>query len=962
MGRRTLEEVESLAAKILRLYFCESDMEFMISTFAKDIVWLGAGERQKAEGREAVTAYFRSGKDEMVPFEMFDEKFETLELGSDVYLCEMVSWLRSRQESGTYLNLQQRCTFIFRDVGDHLETVHIHNSVPYSDIHDDELFPMEAGKAEYEKLTEALMQREQDFERQTLFLKQLYNSVPCGILQFSVDQEHKIITINPMVWQFYGFESEEQFRKKIHNPLQLVMDEDKEWISSILSSLTLTSPPITYRRRCIREDRSVAWISVVMCRIENADGLEVVQAVVTDITEQRKLEIAQEQERLLENRSLRTAICTAYPLIMSLNLTKDTYNCFVGDENSYPFAPLGSYSEMVRYCKELIYPSYQEDYSETFSREEMLQKFAEGEQEIYMEFQELGVDGVYHWISCHVINVENPFNQDVMAIGMIKLLDNQRSEKARQEQLLRDALASAKAANRAKSDFLSRMSHDIRTPMNAIIGMSTIGQLKLEDQKSIQDCFRKIDASSKYLLSLINDILDMSKIEMGKMEIAHDYFDFAQFIEELNQIIYPQTKELGLDYEMYCGDLLEQHYIGDSLRMKQILMNLLSNALKFTKQGGQIRVDIREKKRTNGFSYLQFTVKDTGIGMSEAFKEKIFQPFEQEAPGNARNNVGSGLGLSIVYNLAQLMGGSIEVDSRKNEGTSFSVTVPFELVSDDAEKEWERKRQELLKGLEVLVVDDDPCVGKQTAVLLDDIGAHTVWVDSGSRAVEEVKLAIQEDCLYDIAMIDWKMPGIDGVETARRIRGLVGPDTMIIMITAYDWSDIEEEARQAGVDYFITKPLFRTTVYDTFSKLDKKVAAPPVKAQWNEELVGKRVLLVEDNELNLEIAETILEMNGLLVDGAENGKEAVDRFISEEPGTYFAVLMDIRMPVMNGLEATRTIRNLEREDARTIPILAMTANAFEEDKIQAYEAGVDGYLVKPLDVELLLAELVRFLC
>lgn len=558
--------------------------------------------------------------------------------------------------------------------------------------------------------------------------------------------------------------------------------------------------------------------------------------------------------------------------------------------------------------------------------------------------------------------MENPIGDDVLTICLIKFLDELRQEQARQEQLLRDALASAQAASRAKSDFLSRMSHDIRTPMNAVIGMSTIGQIKLNDPQTVKDCFQKIDTSSKYLLSLINDILDMSRIETDKMEVAHELFDFSAFVEEINQIIYPQTQEREISYEMRHREPLESHYIGDSLRMKQILMNLLSNALKFTQPGGSVCVEIAEEKRTNGYAYIQFVIEDNGIGMSEEFMNRLFQPFEQESPGNARNNVGSGLGLSIVYSLVQLMGGTISVTSRKQEGSRFTVTIPFQLVTDNAEKEWERKRQNLLKGFQVLVVDDDPAVGRQTALILDDIGANTHWVEAGIHAVREVEYAIAENWMFDIAMIDWKMPGMDGIETARRIRRLVGPDTMIIMITAYDWCGIEEEAREAGIDYFIAKPLLRSVIYDTFLKLDKKETQEPSEPDLQTQesvLAGSRILLVEDNELNQEIAKTILEMNGAEVDVAENGMAAIDCFRSHTAGTYQAILMDIRMPVMDGLDAARGIRTLSCEDSASIPILAMTANAFEEDRRKAFEASMNGYLIKPLDVNALIHELEK---
>lgn len=829
----TLTEVEELARKILRTYFCDSDMEFMISTFADDIIWLGGGEMQKAEGKEAVAAFFRMGKSTMIPCDMTDEVYHTLDLGNGIFLCEGVSHLQNKPQSESFLSLQQRITFVFRETETGLETIHIHNSVPYTAIRKDELFPVEAGREELDRLRDALNIKNQEYEHQTQFLERLYNTLPCGIVQFSTEHDHDILAANPMAWKYYGYNSEADYRADTVSALDRVEEKDRDRIRSIIASLKLNGNTATYRRRCLQNNGKTAWINVVMGRIVNSNGVEVIQAVFTDITEQMRLEKAQEQAHILENRSLRTAIYTVYPLIMRINLTQNTYNCFVNEQPVYRLPETGCYSDLINETIPQVYPSYQEDFAATFQPKEILRRFSEGEQEIYMELQQMGADNQYHWMSQHVIYVENPFDNNVLAIQMVKLLDAQRREQAHQEQILRDALVSANAANRAKSDFLSRMSHDIRTPMNAIIGMSAIGQLKSYDVQTVLDCFRKIDASSKYLLSLINDILDMSKIETNKMEIAHEPFEFNRFLEEVNQIIYPQTLEQGVSYEMKRTGSLEDCYIGDALRVKQVLMNLLSNALKFTPSDGRIGMDIKEASRNNGYAYVQFIVWDTGIGISKEFMKRIFQPFEQEDPGNARNNVGSGLGLSIVYNLVQLMGGTITVDSKKNEGSSFTVILPFRLSPDHCA----------------------PC------------------------------------------------------------RQLPKPK-------AYPVKEENVSDRQG--------------------------------------IAGLHILLVEDNDLNREIAETLLAMNGAVVDTAQNGAIAVECFQNAAPDTYQVILMDIRMPVMDGLETTRQIRAMNRPDAARIPILAMSANAFEEDKKQAYAAGMNGYMVKPLDVRILIEELRKY--
>lgn len=675
------QRVEAYASLILRRYFCESDVEFLISTFDDDIVWLGAGPQQKAEGKEAVAACFREGKEDLAPCHMYGEQYVTRALTEEYFFCEGESWIQPREETGLYFKTHQRITFIFRLDRDKNEliTVHIHNSVDFSDIQQGELFPVQAGKEAYRKLEETLANKDRQIElmlsqlpggmlicredeqysvkwisdalchllgyigpeefdeftggccrgfilsedytamrqqaeasleergtynveyrvakkdgsqfwvsdmgkkvtdeegeeviycfigdisekkerelqaqlagreaaRQARFLTQLYNSIPCGILQFEPEPPHHIVNFNRRVWEFYGYHSEEDYMKELYNPLLMALEHDRDKIESKIRSLRVGSGIITYTRESRKNDGSPMWVSVIMERLINADGLDVVQAIFTDITQMHLLQEAQEQEQRIENQSLRAATCTAYPLIMSINLTKNTYNCFI-EEQICPYERSGIYDELLRISTPDVYPSYREDFEKFTSRESIIKRFAAGERELYMELQEKGYDGDYHWISIQVICVDNPVGTDVLAIELVKVLDSQRAEQARQEQLLRDALAGAKAANSAKSDFLSRMSHDIRTPMNAIIGMSTIGQMKIEDTPRVQDCFRKIDASSRYLLSLINDILDMSKIETGKMEINSRKFNFAELYEEISSIIYPQAVESMIGFE-----------------------------------------------------------------------------------------------------------------------------------------------------------------------------------------------------------------------------------------------------------------------------------------------------------------------------------------------------------------------------------------------------------------------------
>lgn len=794
---------------------------------------------------------------------------------------------------------------------------------------------------------------DRELKQQVMFMVELFNTLPCGIIQFTVDKSHRLLMSNRRAWEIYGY-SEEEYHKEISSPLQFVMDEDVEDIHSILDSLQLNGNLEAYERKSMRRDGSEIWISVLMKRLINMDGKDVIQAIYMDITEEKKMRLEIEKSRRVETESLRAAIDVAYPLIYNLNLTKNSYHLLRN-----VIAPgkqeQGNYDHLYEDFLVSVHKDYQDAFERNFLRENLKRRFEKGEKEIFMELLHQGVDGEYHWQSAHVIRVDDPYEEAQLAILLVKGLDEQKGEQLRQEQLLRDALSRANAANEAKSSFLSSMSHDIRTPMNAIIGMATIGQMKLQDTESVKHCFEKIDASSRYLLALINDILDMSKIEQGKMNINLEPFNLMDTIQEINMMIAPQADEKKIHYEIRMMEPLVHHYNGDKLHLHQIIMNLMSNALKFTQPYGHITMTISEEYQSNGYAYLCFSIKDDGIGMSKEFQKELFQPFVQEYDDKARNQIGSGLGLSIVYNLVLLMGGHIKVESDKGKGSEFIVTLPFKLMQVDHEKEARRREEELLKGMHVLIVDDDEVVGEQASLILENIGAKCLWVDSGRKAVDEVRVRMYEHAMFDIAMIDWKMPDMDGLETTRRIRQLVGPDTLIIIISAYDWSGIQQEAIAAGANAFISKPLFASNICDTLQHVCTKQDAHHV-AQENKEMQGKRVLLVEDNELNSEIARELLEMQGIEVDTAENGKIAVSMIEAREPYYYYAVLMDIRMPVMDGLEATRRIRAM-RDERSAVAIIAMSANAFEEDKAKAKEAGMDGYLVKPVRVEELYAQL-----
>ena len=525
-----------------------------------------------------------------------------------------------------------------------------------------------------------------------------------------------------------------------------------------------------------------------------------------------------------------------------------------------------------------------------------------------------------------------------------------RTADRKMNQALSDAVSAAETANRAKSTFLSNMSQDIRTPMNAIIGFTTLAVSNIENQEKVRDYLGKILASSNHLLSLINDILDMSRIESGKIHLEETKVNLSDLLHDLKTIISGQIHAKQLELYMDAMDVTDEDIYCDKTRLNQVLLNLLSNAIKFTPAGGTVSVRLRQFPSTQkDCAQYEIRVKDNGIGMSQEFAQKIFDPFERERTSTVSKIQGTGLGMAISKNIVNMMGGTIEIKTQKNKGTEFIIRLMFRIQS---EKHRVEKITEL-EGLKALVVDDDFNTCDSVTKMLVKVGMRSEWTLSGKEAVLRAKQSIELGDAFHAYIIDWRLPDMNGIEVTRQIRSL-GDDTPIIILTAYDWSEIEVEAKAAGVTAFCAKPMFMSDLRETLM-----TALGQKKEQNNDDVLpeadfnfkNKHILLVEDNELNSEIATEILTEYGFIVDTAENGAEALEKVSTSKPGTYDLVLMDVQMPVMNGYEATKCIRKLKDPALANISILAMTANAFDEDRKKALESGMDGFLSKPIVIE-----------
>ncbi len=661
--------------------------------------------------------------------------------------------------------------------------------------------------------------------------------------------------------------------------------------------------------------------------------------------------LAQKAEHEQQERMI-TALASDYRSVYYIELDRNWGTCYQARTDLDGFAPGDEFDyleSVAYYCEHYVVESYREEFMRFVQPDAIREGLRDN---LVISYRYLvNIDGTESYEAVRFAGVRHPDERDDHIVHNVGAcfadVDAETRESLAQQQVLSDALKTAEGASKAKTAFLSNMSHEIRTPMNAIIGLNSIALNEPDLPEKVEDCLLKIGVSAQHLLSIINDILDMSRIESGRMVMKDEEFSFAKTLEQVNTIISGQCANKDLTYNCRTIGKIDDYYIGDGIKLRQVMINILGNAVKFTPAGGTVTFLIEEGPRFDHKATLKLTFQDTGIGMSEEFLPHIFDAFSQEDSSSTNQYGSTGLGLPITKNIVELMNGTIEVQSKKGVGTTFVVTVT---LGESGRKELGTLEDGLdPRDLSVLVIDDDPIALEHAQVVLRQAGIVCELASSGEEGLEMAKLrhARRED--YDLVLVDWKMPTMDGVETTRQIRSVVGQDTPIIILTSYNWDEVADEAKHAGVDTFVPKPLFAGSVLDefhtAFKSKGKGIAARRV------ELKGRRVLLAEDMQVNAQIIAMVLGMREMEVEFAENGKIAVEMFTQSPAGYYDAILMDMRMPEMDGLQATRVIRASDHEDAKAIPIIALTANAFDEDVQRSLQAGLNAHLSKPVEPE-----------
>ncbi len=792
-------------------------------------------------------------------------------------------------------------------------------------------------------------------------LETLFTTMDCGVMRHSTDGS-RILSINRAALSILGYENPEEMLADGFQMVAASIDpEDKDRVQSCIRSLETVGDSVSVEYRVRHKDGRTLHVMGNIKLIEENDEL-LYQRFLLDCTAQRQREEQERSEKERRHMELVQALSIDYTLVCFFDLdTGVGYPLRVENNSRRKLDEIFTGSihlqeSMEQYIERYVYAEDWELMRQAVSPEWLSKELSEKHM-CYANYRTC-CDGQLEYFQFKAVCAGSWQESRGIVLGLRSVDEETRSEMEKKS-LLEDALLQANRASKAKTVFLSNMSHDIRTPMNAIVGFTALAVTHLDQRDLVEEYLKKIMTSGNHLLSLINDILDMSRIESGKMHLEEAPTNLPDILHGLRSIIQSDIHAKQLELYIDAVDVVDEEICCDKLRLNQLLLNLLSNAVKYTPAGGIVSMRIIQKQGAPaGFGSYEFRIRDTGIGMSKEFVAHIFEPFERERNTTISGIQGTGLGMAITKNIVDMMNGSISVKSEQGMGSEFTVSLTFRLCGGEKEQQIIPE----LSGRRALVVDDDFNTCDSVSFMLQQIGLRAEWTLSGREAVLRTRQAVMREDNYCVYVIDWLLPDLNGVEVARRIRKEIGDEVPIIVLTAYDWSDIEEEAREAGVTAFCSKPLFhselrrclRSIVDADAAKLDEDVSLEPG-------MHTGRILLAEDNELNREIALAILEEAGFTLEIAENGQIAVDMVKRAEPGYYRLVLMDIQMPVMDGYEAAKAIRALPDCGQTELPILAMTANAFEEDKQAALKCGMNGHIAKPINIATLLETMEKVL-
>ena len=799
---------------------------------------------------------------------------------------------------------------------------------------------------------------EQEIMKKTRTLEKVFTSIDCGILCHSLDGS-RILSVNGAALKILGYDSREELEAAGFNMVaNSVLVEDKDRLKSRMQTLEKEGDSVSTEYSVKHKNGEVLHV-MGNIKLLKEDGELFYQRFLLDCTEQKK------QERKNERRQMELvqALSIDFNLVCYFNLDTGTGNTLRVNECHNDmlkpiFAQVGDFDleeKMDRYIENCVYEEDRKLLRECCSREWLAKELTE-KNICYINYR-TNCDGELRYFQMKAVRTGNWEKRRGAVLGFRSVDDETRSEMEKKS-ILEGALMQANRASKAKSIFLSNMSHDIRTPMNAIVGFTTLAINHIDSRDQVEEYLKKIMSSGNHLLSLINDVLDMSRIESGKMHLEEKPCSLPEILHGLQNIIQGDVNAKQLEFYVDTIDVFDEEIYCDKLRLNQVLLNLLSNAVKYTMTGGTISFRITEKAGApEGFAYYEFHIRDTGIGMSEEFVAHIFEPFERERNSTISGIQGTGLGMAITKNIVDMMNGVIEVKSTLNVGTECKVSFMFRLNTE------ERKPVELLefKNCHALVVDDDFNTCDSVSYMLQQIGMRAEWTLSGKEVVLRTRQALTRKDDYDVYIVDWLLPDVNGIEVVRRIRRETGGNVPVIVLTAYDWSDIEDEAREAGVSAFCSKPLFLSELRSCLNSLVNNYDSGKEYKRRAKRDHTERILLAEDNVLNQEIAVELLSEEGFQVEVADNGQMAVEMLEKSDPGYYQLVLMDVQMPVLDGYGAARKIRSFGNKELASIPIFAMTANAFEEDKQEALHNGMNGHIAKPIDVKKLISTLDRVL-